>query len=180
MEWSFSSEWPPLKLPGDSRQTGARLMSALDHFQQLQSSRERLEIAVLQDFFDSLEALPTEFMLGEWNGGVFTTGHPGEKQLVALNWQGKNFHSANEVNPIISHDADGKRVVNSVLGTASLRSVAYRGVVTATMVYDSHPIFDHFRKIDDNTVLGVMDRKGDSLPLYFYLQRRRLHRQLQT
>lgn len=146
-------------------------MSALEYFQQLQSSRERLDIAMLQDFFDSLEALPAEFMLGEWDGGVFTTGHPGEKQLSALDWHGKNFHSANEVNPIISHDADGKRVVNPVLGTASLRSVAYRGVVTATMVYDSHPIFDHFRKIDDNTVLGVMDRKGDTMPLFFFLQR---------
>lgn len=146
-------------------------MNALDHFQQLQSSRERLDIAVLQSLFDRLEALPAEFMLGEWDGGVFNTGHPGEKQLGALGWHGKNFHSTNEVNPIISHDADGKRVVNPVLGTASLRSVAYRGVVTATMVYDSHPIFDHFRKIDDSTVLGVMDRKGDTMPLFFFLKR---------
>ncbi len=146
-------------------------MSALDRLQQLQSSRERLDLPVLLDFYDSLEALPAEFMLGEWDGGVFNTGHPGEKQLGALNWRGKTFHSANDVNPIISHTADGKRMINSVLGAASLRSVAYRGHVTATMVYDSHPIFDHFRKIDDNTVLGVMDRKGDDMPLFFFLKR---------
>ncbi|MGH8493405.1 MAG: DUF4334 domain-containing protein [Moraxellaceae bacterium] len=146
-------------------------MSAQSQFQQLQSSSERIDIAVLQDFFDRLEALPAEFMLGEWDGGVFNTGHPGEKQLGALNWHGKAFHSANDVNPIISHDADGKRVLNPVLGTACLRSVAYRGVVTTTMVYDSHPIFDHFRKIDESTVLGVMDRKGDEMPLFFFLKR---------
>lgn len=146
-------------------------MSALDRLQQLQASSERLDIAVLQDFFDSLDVLPADFMLGEWDGSVFNTGHPGEKQLGALNWRGKTFHSANDVNPIISHSADGQRVVNPVLGTASLRSVAYRGVVTATMVYDSHPIFDHFRKIDDNTVLGVMDRKGDEILLFFFLKR---------
>lgn len=149
-------------------------MSALDRLQQLQqlqSSSERLAIAVLQNFFDSLDALPADFMLGEWEGGVFNTGHPGEKQLGALNWRGKTFHSANDVNPIISHDDSGKRVVNPVLGTASLRSVVYRGVLTATMVYDNHPIFDHFRKIDDNTVLGVMDRKGDEMPLFFFLKR---------
>ena len=47
----------------------------------------------------------------------------------------------------------------------------YRGVVTATMVYDRHPIFDHFRRIADDRVLGVMDRKGDEAPLFFFLRR---------
>lgn len=146
-------------------------MSAASQFQSLRDSSERISLDALLAFYDSLEALPAEFMFGEWDGGVFNTGHPGEKQLGALNWHGKNFHSTNDVNPIISHTADGQRVVNPVLGTASLRSVVYRGASTATMVYDSHPIFDHFRKIDESTVLGVMDRKGDTMPLFFWLQR---------
>ena len=30
------------------------------------------------------------------------------------------------------------------------------------MVYDKHPVFDHFRRVDADTVLGLMDRKGDA------------------
>ena len=53
----------------------------------------------------------------------------------------------------------------------TLRMVSYRGVSTATMIYDKHPIFDHFRKLDDDLVMGVMDRKGDAAPLCFWLRR---------
>ncbi|KAJ3332266.1 hypothetical protein HDU93_009187, partial [Gonapodya sp. JEL0774] len=56
---------------------------------------------------------------------------------------------------------------------ARLRMTEYRGVVTATMVYDAKPINDVFRKVDDQTVLGVMDMKGDNsnAPYCFYLQK---------
>jgi hypothetical protein len=57
------------------------------------------------------------------------------------------------------------------MGQASLREVAYRGVVTATMVYDQHPIFDHFRRVSGDVVLGVMDRKGEEKSLFFWLRR---------
>ena len=84
---------------------------------------------------------------------------------------GKTFRSRDDVDPIVSRQADGSRVANPVMGGASLRQVAYRGVVTATMVYDKHPIFDHFRQAGPDAVLGVMDRKGDRMPLYFHLRR---------
>ena len=110
-------------------------------------------------------------MIGEWDGGVFVTGHAGEQQLGALRWVGKTFRSRNDVDPIVARAGDGGRVASPVMGSASLRRVEYRGVVTATMIYDQHPVFDHFRMVDARTVLGVMDRKGDSMPLYFYLRR---------
>ena len=28
------------------------------------------------------------------------------------------------------------------------------------MVYDGMPVFDHFKKVDDDTVVGVMNGKG--------------------
>lgn len=40
---------------------------------------------------------------------------------------------------------------------ARLRMVEYRGVVSGTMIYDALPANDHFRSIDDSTLLGVMD-----------------------
>ncbi len=140
-------------------------------FRALLDSKERVHIESLFEFFDSLDSVETTAMLGDWEGGVFNTGHPGEKQLGKLGWAGKSFRGRNDVDPIVSKDAAGKRSANPVMGQASLRSVAYRDVVTATMVYDQHPIFDHFRKITDQLVLGVMDRKGEDVPLFFWLRR---------
>ena len=54
---------------------------------------------------------------------------------------------------------------------ARLRMTEYRGKTSATMVYDQQPINDVFRKIDDNTVMGVMDAKGMSQPFFFILER---------
>src|SRR5262249_50598523 len=54
---------------------------------------------------------------------------------------------------------------------ARLRMLEYRGVVTATMVYDKQPIHDVFRKIDENTVLGAMDLRGTPEPGVFFLRR---------
>lgn len=56
---------------------------------------------------------------------------------------------------------------------ARLRMTELRGVVSATMVYDALPVNDVFRKIDDDTVLGVMDVRGDVAPaLFFFVLRR--------
>lgn len=54
---------------------------------------------------------------------------------------------------------------------ARARMIEYRGKVSATMVYDGLPINDHFRKIDEETVLGMMDFKGLEYPFPFVLQR---------
>jgi hypothetical protein len=47
----------------------------------------------------------------------------------------------------------------------------HRGVVSATMVYDQLPILDCFRRIDEGTILGVMDLKGMARPFFFSLSR---------
>ena len=39
------------------------------------------------------------------------------------------------------------------------------------MIYDSLPINDVFRKVDDHTVLGLMDLKGMKDPFFFVLTR---------
>ena len=52
------------------------------------------------------------------------------------------------------------KAYKTVKSKARLREIRYRGAVTAAMIYDDLPIIDIFRKIDDTTVLGVMDLKG--------------------
>lgn len=122
--------------------------------------------------FDALGPVAEPDMLGDWDGELVPTGHPGEAMLGGLRWAGKRFASRDDVAPLVCLDGAGGRVVNPVMGTASLRMVEYRGVVTATMVYDRHPIFDSFRAMDAGTVMGAMDRKGEPAPLLFLLRRR--------
>ncbi len=54
---------------------------------------------------------------------------------------------------------------------ARIRMMEYRQKISATMIYDNLPINDAFRKVDDNTVLGLMDFKGVSQPFFFVLRR---------
>lgn len=61
-----------------------------------------------------------------------------------------------------------KPAVRTKKHRARIRSVEHRGVVTAAMVYDHLPIIDFFRRVDDDTLLGVMDLRG-SAPYYFVL-----------
>jgi hypothetical protein len=145
-------------------------MSTTTMFREL-ADAELVSVETMHEFYDSLPPTTIEFLLGDWDGGVFRVGHEGEGQMAAFRWAGKTFHGRNEVDPIIARNDAGVREVSPIMGTASLRMVEHRGVSTATMIYDKHPIFDHFRKIDDNCVMGVMDRKGDAFPLFFYLKR---------
>lgn len=54
---------------------------------------------------------------------------------------------------------------------ARMRVVEYRGKLTGAMVYDQKAIIDVFAKIDDNTMLGIMDLKGDPRSYVFVLER---------
>ncbi len=54
---------------------------------------------------------------------------------------------------------------------ARVRMIEYRGKVSASMIYDNLPIYDTFRLIDSNTLLGVMDLKGMEQPFFFKLHR---------
>jgi hypothetical protein len=54
---------------------------------------------------------------------------------------------------------------------ARLRTTRYRGVDTATMIYDQLPINDVFRRLDGGTVLGAMDLRGIDAPYFFLLRR---------
>jgi hypothetical protein len=71
--------------------------------------------------------------------------------------------------------APGLRWLNRCFKTevsqARLRTMESRGVVTATMIYDYLPINDSFKKIDDNSVFGLMDYKIIPQPFFFLLQR---------
>jgi hypothetical protein len=148
-------------------------MRAEDELRRIIDRDEEAAPAALLASFDALAPVDTAALRGDWAGGAIRTGHPGEAQLAALGWVGKRFHGDDDVDPIVVRGADGGRVVSPVMGKASLRMVVFRGAATATMIYDRHPILDHFRRVDEDTLLGVMDRKGEPAPLFFHLRRLR-------
>lgn len=153
---------------------------ARKQFTELTEREGDIPDAELDEFWATLPAVTTEFMLGEWQGGEFQTGHPANGLLEQARWFGKTFNSLDDAQPLVCLDEDGNKFSNTTMmnGEASLWMEEFRGEVTATMVYDGQPIHDHFKKVDDNAVLGIMDGKkavvfehGVGRYLYFYLQR---------
>jgi len=54
---------------------------------------------------------------------------------------------------------------------ARLRMLEFRQKLSAAMIYDEVPICDVFRKVSENTVLGLMDYKASDRPFFFVLRR---------
>jgi hypothetical protein len=54
---------------------------------------------------------------------------------------------------------------------ASLKSMVFAGAESAAMIYDEQPIVDHFRRIDEERVMGAMTIKGDQRIFFFELER---------
>lgn len=130
----------------------------------------------LDELWAALPPVSPEEILGAWRGSEFASGHRFEGYLPRIRWHGKRFDSRTEVAPLVCRDGDGNLFddVDRAKGGASLWPVEFRGEVTATMVYDGQPVLDHFKRIDDGTLLGVMNGKGvldDGRHYYFVLER---------
>ena len=135
-------------------------MNNIQKFYDLRSKNSIIDDSVLLSLFDSLPIITSDEMLGKWKGGDFKTGHWGNKALAEMKWYGKWFKSKFDVPPIICFNDEGKLFSNKIMkGEASILDVSFRGKTSATMIYDGVPIFDHFRKVDNNIVFGLMDGK---------------------
>jgi hypothetical protein len=140
---------------------------------------ERAVPADLDALWADLATVEVDEMLGAWRGGDFATGHVASGVLRKVRWHGKRFDSPLEAVPLVCRDDDGELYSNLAAGgggEASLWAIAFRGEVTATMVYDKMPVFDHFKKVDDDTVMGIMNGKlastfGIDDLYYFWLER---------
>ena len=93
-------------------------------------------------------------------------------------WDGsaRCFVAPLDVQPLVCRRDDGKLYSNQDLGKgeASAWMVEFRGEVTATMVYDGMATFDHFKRIDHRTLLGIMNGKNvrsGGRHFYFLLER---------
>jgi hypothetical protein len=145
-------------------------------FTEFKERGDQIADTELDDFWATLTPATIHGMIGEWKGGEFVTGHKMNGQLEKAGWFGKTFKSAGDVQPLVCVDAEGNKFSNKAMGKgeASLWLEDFRGEVTATMVYDGQPVHDHFKKIDDDAVMGIMNGKGvldNGRYYYFYLER---------
>ena len=150
------------------------MTTARERFDELRRT-VRIPYDDLEQFWSTLQPVVVDFMIGEWRASDLPTGHRSDG-FLGDSWFGTNFNSATDVQPIICVDADGKKFENTTLmkGGASLWMEEFRGEVTATMVYDAMPIHDHFKRIDDDAVLAIMNGKGaldNGRHMYFFLER---------
>lgn len=65
----------------------------------------------------------------------------------------------------------GKWFLKTNKSKARIRLLQFRGKLSVAMIYDDLAIYDNFRKVDENTVLGVMDLKGMEQFFFFILKR---------
>jgi hypothetical protein len=64
-----------------------------------------------------------------------------------------------------------EKALRAVGPVARLKPLSFRGKISAAMIYDRQPIIDHFRRIDDDTVIGAMAVDGDERVFFFLLRR---------
>ncbi|MFD7863562.1 DUF4334 domain-containing protein [Streptomyces sp. NPDC059783] len=145
-------------------------------FQEFRASEGPVPTDELDAIWAVLDTVRPEDVLGTWSGGEFPTGHPLDGMLEEAGWYGKTFVSAHDAKPLMCRNAEGELYSNIELGQgeASLWTVEFRGESTATMVYDGRPVFDHFKRVDGTTLMGIMNAKGvppEGPYYYFFLDR---------
>jgi hypothetical protein len=142
-------------------------------WQQLRDETDGVSTAELDAPWTRLRPARAEDILGEWRGGAFQTGHPLCRALPASRWYGKTFLALDDAKPLICRAEDGTLFSNVELGQgeATLWNIEFRGEVTATMVYDGRAVFDHFKWLDERTLMGIMNGRPElvlSRGEYFY------------
>ena len=147
-------------------------MNKTEQFNQYLKQKDKISTNQLDDFFAQLDPIDIEELIGKWQGSVFFMGLSKLeivlKNFYILKWFGKLFLNSNQVKALIFSFLGIK--FNIPGGTAVLRKIEYRGKVSTSMIYNYLPIIDNFRKIDDQTVMGVTEIKG-RVGIYFYLKR---------
>jgi len=117
--------------------------------------------------FLKLEPISIGEIIGMWHGGKFDAGTTPDP----INWYGKKFISEDYVEPLMIKAPDGSIIPFEKLGSARLRNVEYGGKASATIIYNNQPIMDYFRKVNDNTIIGWGEVKGDTPDFFFWLKR---------
>jgi hypothetical protein len=139
-------------------------------FEKFKLSKTKVDFTELAEFYDQLAEISNDEIIGKWKGGYIKSGSLIDLSLTDLGfygWIGKYFYSDDKVCALM-HKFFGLEFNMPIIGNARIREVRFRGKVSTAMIYNHLPIIDHFRRVDENTLMGAMDLKG-KVVLYFYL-----------
>jgi len=140
-----------------------RPLSTAETFEHLKALHFLPDDDAILALYDSLEPVRSNDILGKWRGGGFDTGHWLLSALIDLKWFGKWFVSKTDVKPLVCYDGNGDLHSSLAMnGEATLLMRRFRGKLSAAVAYNGVPMFGHLRRVDDTTLLGVVD--GDVLP----------------
>ena len=137
-------------------------------FDQLVNKAGDLSFDELDQFFESLDPVDIEDTLGFWKGGYLKGWEIFFRNYFIFHWFGKNFISADKIRAQVWSILGFK--ISFGIGNSRLRRVEFRDKVSTALIYNYLPIIDHFRKVDDDILMGIMEIKGRSF-VYFYIQR---------
>ncbi|MCF8608796.1 DUF4334 domain-containing protein [Gordonia sp. HY285] len=149
---------------------------AVAEFRRLAESQEISAPADLDAIWAALAPVAIDDVIGDWRGGELPSGHALDGQLKTVGWYGKWLRGRYDVAPMVCRAEDGELYSNLEIGKgpASLWMVEFRGELTASMVYDGQPVIDHFKRVDDDTLMGVMNGSTSLVRdkhFYFFLTR---------
>lgn len=142
------------------------------------------EAEKLLDLFSQLEPVSVDSMIGLWRVAAFGRSPddpiavppdpgplPQREGLGMRKLYGKRFVTRDDAEPIVCRAEDGSLVASVDFGVARLRELSFRGTSSAGMVYDTQPWIDYFRKLDDDTLVAMIDMKGTPMGIGFFMLR---------
>jgi len=136
--------------------------------------RGRTEVvpsSVLMPLYEQLEPVSIEFMLDTWHGSLFD-GKPNPDDQDG--WWGKNMISADLVEPLLFRRPDGSVYSNEAWGLAKLFEGECNGLSKTVMLkYNDKPLCDYFRRVTDDTVIGLTPAAVLGVDFFFQLTRDR-------
>lgn len=120
---------------------------------------------LLMSLYRQLEPVSIDFMIGTWHGSLFN-GQSGD------GWWGKNMISKDHVQPLLWTREDGSVYSNEVWGLAHLELGTFDTLSeTAMLKYNDKPLYDYFRKVTEETVIGLTPAAAAGTDFFFQLTR---------
>ena len=157
---------------------------AQEAFTSVLNGAEAPDAEQVLELFSQLEPVSVDSMIGLWRVAAFGRSPrdpiaippgpgplPQREGLGMRGLYGKRFVSREDAEPIVCRDEDGSLVASVDFGVARLRELWFRGTSSAGMIYDTQPWIDYFRKLDDNTLVAMIDMKGTPMGTGFFMLR---------
>jgi hypothetical protein len=119
----------------------------------------------LMKLYRELEPISIDFIIGTWHGSLFN-GQSGD------GWWGKNMISAELVQPLLFQREDGSVYSNEVWGLAHLELATFDTLSETVMLkYNDKPLYDYFRKLNEETIIGLTPAAAAGTDFFFQLTR---------